>query len=386
VTDVAGNALDAPFTSAFTTSSGVDNLQPQVVSVSPTSGAVNVPQNVVITVTFSEPVATTSITPSTFYVSGPGGVVSGTTALGSGNATATFTPADPLFAGRNYTVTVAGGIKDSSGNPLVSSVSSNFTVAAEPTPNTQPTSASVTVNPASVFANGAISTTVTVSNISKNGVPVQNGTLVAVTAAPAFVANTVGGTVSGSIAGISPDARFVLFSTFGASIQFTYTPPDLRWMSPGLTASGVIQIASVDGNNNPVSLFASGTATLYAINSGSVSAIPNVFTVGQQGTAAITVAVRDRNGYAVPDGTMVGLTVAPLYAASTMGGTIVGGAASSADSRVRIFTTTNGQFTATYATPATSQGAGTETLQAITVDSSGRVTGLIATGTIAFTH
>jgi hypothetical protein len=225
-----------------------------------------------------------------------------------------------------------------------------------------------------------------VSNITRNGVPVPNGTIVAVTANPAFVTNTVGGTISGSIAGMSPDARFVLFTTLGASIQFTYTPPDLGWMRPGLTSSGILQIASVDGNNNPVSLFASGTATLYAINSGSISAAPSTFTAGEQGISIITVTVNDRNGNAVSDGTMVGLTSAPIYSSSTMGGTITGGVTSSADSRVQIFTTTSGQFTGTYATPSNPYGPGKETLQAVTVDAEGNVTGLIATGTITFTQ
>lgn len=386
VTDVAGNALTTAFTSTFTTSTGMDNFQPQVVSISPVSGSLNVAQNTVITVTFSEPVAPMLLSSANLRVSGPGGTVSGTITIGSGNTTATFTPAYPLFAGGYYTVSIANGVQDMTGNPLLSSVSSGFTIGAASTSNTQPTSASVTVNPTSIFADGTISTTIIVNDIKKNGVVVPNGTIVAVTASPAFTANTVGGTVSGSIVGSSPDARFVLFATFGASIQFSYTPPDLRGMRPGLTSYGVIQIASIDGNENPVSLINSGTATLYAIDSGTIIAVPSTFSAAQQGTSAITVSVKDRNGNAVPDGTMVGLTCAPIYATSTMGGTITGGVTSSADSRVQIFITSSGQFTATYATPTMPHGAGNETLQAVTVDAGGQVTGLIATKTIIITQ
>ncbi len=78
----------------------------------------------------------------------------------------------------------------------------------------------------------------------------------------------------------------------------------------------------------------------------------------------------------VPDGTMIGLTTSPIYTASSAGGTIIGGTTSAADSRVQIFTTTGGQFTATYRAPVLG-GSGTGVIQAISVNNNGVPTGLI---------
>jgi hypothetical protein len=248
----------------------------------------------------------------------------------------------------------------------------------------QPTNATVIINPLSLFANGSISTTVIVNNINRSGTLVPNGTIIAVTADPVFAQNSVGGTITGGSIGSSPDTRFLLFETYGAEVQFSYTPPDLTWLKPNSTASGVIQIAAVDGDNRPVSLVASGTATLFAIKSAIITADPNSFIVGQQGTSTISVTVKDRDNNLVPDGTSVGLTVAPIFVSSSMGGTIQGGVTSSADSRIQIFTTTGGQFTATYVTPSQVTSPGTETIQAVTVNADGNATGLISTGTISF--
>ena len=385
VRDVAGNEMGVPFTSRFTTGEGVDNFQPMVVSVSPENGANGVPVDTTVTITFSEPMNPLTINSSTFYIRGPGyyDIVNGTIILENGNTTATFIPTYPLFAGASYTVYVEDEIKDVSGNPLISSFTSRFTAAETPNPEVQPTGATVTVNPRSIFANGNVSTTIIVSNINRNGTPVPNGTVIAVTAEPAFVQNTVGGSITGSSIGTSPDARFLLFKTYGAKIEFSYTPPDLTGMKPGATASGVIQIASVDGDNRPVRLVAQGTVNLYHVRSATVIASPDRFTIGQQGSSIITVTVKDYKNL-VPDGTRVGLTVAPIFVSSTMGGAIEGGVTSSADSRVQIFTTTGGKFTATYLSPTQISQAGTETIQVVTVDKDGHVTGLINTATIYF--
>ncbi len=384
VTDLAGNALAAAFVSTFITAPGEDTIRPEVVSVNPANGSTDVPDNTTVTITFSETMNPVSINSSTFYLSGPEGTVRGVITLGSGNTTATFTPEYPLFAGALYRVYVTKGTEDIAGNYLTTRFSSSFWAAETPNLEIEPTSATIMINPQSLFADGTISTTVIVSNINNSGTAVPNGTIIAVTADPAFVQNSVGGTISGASIGISPDTRFTLFETYGAKVEFSYTPPDLTGIQPDTLAYGTIQVASVDADNRPVRLVASGTAMLFHIRSATITADPNTFNIGQQGTSTITVIVKDRDGNIVPDGTKVGLTVAPIFVSSTMGGAIEGGVTSSVDSRVQIFTTTGGQFTATYITPSQTSSAGDETIQAVTVNNDGYVTGLITTGTITF--
>jgi hypothetical protein len=236
------------------------------------------------------------------------------------------------------------------------------------------------VNPASLFANGLIPTTVIISNITRNGVPVPNGTIIAVTAAPAFTQASVGGSISGPSTGTSPDGRFLLFSTFGAQVTVSYTPPNLTALAPNMTASGIIQVASVDLDGRPVALLGQGTTTLFGVQTATISANPTTLIANGITTSPINVTVRDRNGNLVPDGTPVGITTAPIYTQTSVGGTILGGTMSTGDPRIQIFTTIGGQFTATYRSFTT---PGSAVIQGMTLDTTGHPTGLA--GTVAIT-
>jgi len=424
VRDVAGNEMGTGFSSSFVTATGKDVTRPSVTGVTPGSGAVDVPEDMTVTVTFSEPVNPLSIGPGTLYLLGPGGAVPGVFTLGSGNTTVGFTPLYPLFAGAVYSLNVTKGVTDTAGNPLLSPFASGFTVAESPNTDIQPTRATITVNPKSMFADGKTPTTVIISDINNNGTPVPNGTVVAVTVDPAFVRGSVGGVVSGASTGVSPDTRFTLFETYGAKVEFSYTPPDMTWMPPGSLAYGVIQLASVDAEGRPVRLVASGDATLYGIDDakvqtqgvyviGTIITYPTGSTVLAPGEgllevndpykyledidyvvvgtewhdlepSTVTVTVKDREGNLVPDGTRVGLTAAPVYTFNTVGGRIEGGTPSRVNADVQIFTTRDGQFTATYVPPVQVYNADEEILQVLTVDSDDNVTGLVSTGILYF--
>jgi hypothetical protein len=274
---------------------------------------------------------------------------------------------------------------DVAGNSLPNQVSSSFTTELAPGTSNLPTAATITINPLSLFANGQIATTVTISNINRNGTPVPNGTLIGVTAEPAFAFTSVGGVISGSSAGTSSDPRFLLFSTEGAGVTAYYTPPDLEWLMPGATAQGIIQVASVDLDNRPVSLIAKGTATLFRIKTTAMTANPTSLPADGISQSSIEATVRDNLGNLVPDGTKVGITVAPIYANTTAGGTIIAGTANSKDSRVKIFATIGGRFTFNYQAP-NSRGPGYEMIQAITIDQDEYPTGVISTLNINLTN
>jgi hypothetical protein len=237
------------------------------------------------------------------------------------------------------------------------------------------------INPTTLFANGEIATTVTMSNINVNGTPVPNGTLVAVTAASAYSSGSVGGTISGPSVGTSVDPRFVLFATEGASVTFYYTPPELDWLTPGATANGIIQVASVDSDTRPANLIVKGTATLYRLKTATITANPTTLPADGSSQSTVEVLVRDNVGNLVPDGTEIGITVAPVFVAASAGGTILGGVQSGADYRVKTFSTAGGRVSFTYQAP-NSSGPGYAVIQAVTVNNQGAPTGLLGSATI----
>ncbi|MGI8693480.1 MAG: DUF4082 domain-containing protein [Geodermatophilaceae bacterium] len=119
---------------------GNDDTPPTITERAPASGASNVSTAAIVNVTFSEPVA-----PSTLLlrVTGPGSSsVAGEVALAPDARSATFTAYDDLVVSTNYTVTVSAA--DPRGNPMPAADTWSFTTAA--------TSAPV-VCPCTVFGN-----------------------------------------------------------------------------------------------------------------------------------------------------------------------------------------------------------------------------------------
>ncbi|NJD68202.1 MAG: hypothetical protein FIA90_06035 [candidate division NC10 bacterium] len=384
VTDTAGNPLEAEFTSTFGTATAGDLGRPKVVSVDPASGSLNVLFTAAVSVRFSEPVSPITVNASTFFVSDSltGLRLAGGIAFSEGDTVATITFDNPLFTGRGYTVRVTQEVRDVASNRLLNAFSSYFSVPMASGTGSLPTSATVLINPPILFADGRLPTTVTVSNINRKGTLVANGALVAVTAEPAFSTYSAGGLISGSSVGPSPDGRFLLFETVGASINLFYTPQDLTGLARGQSRTAVIQIASVDAGGRPVNLVGQGSVTLVGIDSATVVANPASLPANGTSTSTITVTVNDREGNLVPDGTPVGLTVAPIYSVTTAGGMIIDGTTSTADPRVQLFTTADGRFTATYR-PPTSRGSGTAVIQVLTVDLLERPTSLATTANIS---
>ena len=105
-----------------------DTVAPSVSSTNPANGATGV---AVITATFSEAMNASTITTSSFAVSGPGATpVAGTVAYDASTGIANFTPTSALALGSAYTATITTGVKDLAGNALASNHVWSFTTSA----------------------------------------------------------------------------------------------------------------------------------------------------------------------------------------------------------------------------------------------------------------
>jgi hypothetical protein len=110
-----------------------DRARPTVMSTTPVAGATGIERNTAIAVSFSEPVAASSVTTSTLTVtSAAGDPVAGTVAVSG--STATFIAAAPLASGTTYTARVTTDVTDLAGNGLARAHAWTFTTAVNPPP------------------------------------------------------------------------------------------------------------------------------------------------------------------------------------------------------------------------------------------------------------
>ncbi len=138
--DVAGNAMAAPFSAAFTTIAAPDTTPPTVTATSPLNGATGVALGVAPTVTFSEPMNASTISGSTIglRVTSSGVAIPGSVSYNAGTNTATFTPSSQLAFSTSYTLSVTTGVQDAAGNAMASPFSASFTTVPNPD-TTRPT-------------------------------------------------------------------------------------------------------------------------------------------------------------------------------------------------------------------------------------------------------
>ncbi len=177
-----GMPLGAATQWSFTT---VAQARPQVTGTVPAAGATDATTSVSVSATFSEAMTPTTLTTSTFTLTGPSGAVAGTVSYASGTSTATFAPSSALTAGATYTAQLAATVAGSDGSTLGTPYSWSFTVAASPPPpptvtSTSPASGATAV-PTNTIVTATLSrsldpttittSTVTLTNASGNGVP-----------------------------------------------------------------------------------------------------------------------------------------------------------------------------------------------------------------------
>ena len=126
---LAGTPLAANYVWTFRT--GPAPAAPTVISTVPVNGAAGVPTNQAITATFSEAMNPSTISATTFTLTGPGAVsVTGVVAYIAAGSVATFTPTAALAASTTYTATITTGAMDLGGTALAQNFVWTFTTAA----------------------------------------------------------------------------------------------------------------------------------------------------------------------------------------------------------------------------------------------------------------
>jgi hypothetical protein len=196
---------------------------PGVVSVTPTQGATGVVINTTVTATFSMAMNPTSVTTSTFTVTGPGGTAVAGAVTYSGT-TATFTPSADLAYGTTYTATLTTGISSPGGAELIGPYVWSFTTITPP-----PTVLST------IPANGAVSVPIGQVLSATFSEPMASGTLSATT----FTLSVTGGAaVNGTVTYANGVATFTPMAALAYSTSYTAT------LTTGVTSLGGTPLAA----------------------------------------------------------------------------------------------------------------------------------------------
>jgi hypothetical protein len=132
ITDLAGNALPADYSWSFTTATAPDITPPAVVpgTLTPASGATNVPVTTTVSAQFNEALDPSTVTGASVVLSIGGFPVSGSVFYS--NNTITFVPSTNLAFNSVYTITINNTVTDLAGNPLTANVSWSFTTERAP--------------------------------------------------------------------------------------------------------------------------------------------------------------------------------------------------------------------------------------------------------------
>jgi hypothetical protein len=139
ITDLAGNPLQAPTNSDFTIAAAPDTTRPTVTSTSPTNGAGNVVVFTTVTIGFSEPMLSSSITTGSVTLARmkKNGafetMVTGQVSLSADGRTATFTPAAALTNDRDHVLNVSSAARDLVGNTMAAAFVATFHTAKDDT-------------------------------------------------------------------------------------------------------------------------------------------------------------------------------------------------------------------------------------------------------------
>jgi hypothetical protein len=188
---------------------------PLVVSTIPINGAVGVPLNQVISVTFNEVMNPATFTSESFVLEGTAviaGIKAATVVTGAftfSDKTVIFTPSSPLAANTTYTGTVKTAVKDMAGNALQVAYVWSFTTGVPPTVTaTDPLN-----NAISVVLNKVVTATFSVAmdptSLSATSVTVKQGTTA--------VAGAV--TYAGQTVSFTPAAPFAANTVYTATIS-----------------------------------------------------------------------------------------------------------------------------------------------------------------------
>jgi hypothetical protein len=176
----AENVALAPVSWSFTTLAQA--LPPTVTGQTPAPAATGVGTGADPTATFSRDMKGSSLTGSTFTLTGPSGAVAATVSYDSASKTATLAPNGPLAAATTYTARVDGTVQAADGAALGTAVSWTFTTtnalevfATNPAANA--TDVGLSILPTVQMSRALDATTVTTANVKLvrtggSGVPI----------------------------------------------------------------------------------------------------------------------------------------------------------------------------------------------------------------------
>jgi len=125
--------IAADVTWSFITIELPDIISPTVLSKNPENGAVDLPVDTVVTVTFDEDMDSDTVNQASFYLrDASSNLIEGTVSYAAATRTASFVPNGGVFQfGDSISVVVTTEMTDRDGNPL-SSVNWSFTIACDP--------------------------------------------------------------------------------------------------------------------------------------------------------------------------------------------------------------------------------------------------------------
>ena len=202
VKDSSGNSLANNYVWTFTTGNA-----PMVIATDPPNNAVNVPQNKVVTASFSTAMDPSTINGSTFILKQGTNNVAGTVTYAG--TTATFTPSVPFTTNTVYTGTITTGAKDLLGNALPANYTWSFTTTGNSpaVTSTDPTNGAVNV-PINKIVTATFNKSMDATTINALTFMIKQGT------------NQVFGTVtySGTVATFTPAQPFAASTLYTATI------------------------------------------------------------------------------------------------------------------------------------------------------------------------
>src|SRR4029079_10794621 len=120
-----------PFVWSFTVADTVPGA-PTVTSVTPAAGAVSVAANVVVTAAFSGPMDSSTLTSSTFTLTGPAGALPASVTYDPTSNKATLDPTGSLSPATPYPAALTSAVRGKDGTPC-GGLSWGFTTIAAPT-------------------------------------------------------------------------------------------------------------------------------------------------------------------------------------------------------------------------------------------------------------
>jgi len=265
------------------------DVTPPTVTTAPTNGATGVPRNVVVTGTFSRSMDASTITSSTFTLTGPSGAVAGTVSYDDTSKTASFTPTAPLAYSTNYTARFAATVRAADGVALAGAVSWTFTVANAVPPTvtgTLPVNGALdigsAVRPRATFSKSLKPATVTTSTMTLtgpsgavNGSVAYDDTTKSATFTPtaALASGTYTVRLDPSIAA-TDDATLATAYTWTFTVAASLPAPTVTSTSPSSGATNVARSTVVKATFNRSVDPATVTGTTFTLKAPDGSTVP----------------------------------------------------------------------------------------------------------------